>query len=151
MNKGTVTAFTIYSSFLSRNDIHSFSSQLSKNESLTTLVLTTGSIDDNGVVLLAESLQNNKTLKFLYLNDNPDITSASAESLAELLRNNDTIIYLNLYGTTIDTNGVVMLIESLNTNKTLEDLVIDKEHEEVCSTLPYYEDIENKIVYYEDY
>uniref|UniRef100_A0A1X7UH41 Death domain-containing protein n=1 Tax=Amphimedon queenslandica TaxID=400682 RepID=A0A1X7UH41_AMPQE len=137
LEKGTINKLCIYFSLLTRGDIFSFSSQLSTNKSLTTLVLTTGSISDDGVIELAESLQHNKQLKNLHLNGNPGITSDSAHSLTELLLTNKKLQYLRLHHTSIDTDGVLILMESLMINNTLEQLWLDKEHEEICLTLPY--------------
>ncbi|XP_019854455.1 PREDICTED: uncharacterized protein LOC109583508 [Amphimedon queenslandica] len=137
----------LLSSFFLRECILSFSSQLTTNGSLKTLALTGNSISDDGVIALAKSLEYNKTLECLHLNDNPGITSVSAESLAELLRNNNTLINLYLDKTNIDTSGVLKLIESLKTNNTLRELWLDKHHEKTCFTLPYYEDIENILIF----
>ena len=143
LEKGTLKKLSIFSSLLTRGDILSFSSQLSTNKSLTTLVLNTGSISDDGVIALAQSLLPNEVLENLHLNDNPGITSDSAHSLAELLLINKKLQHLYLHRTNIDTDGVLILMESLETNNTLAKLWLDKQHEEICSTLPYYKDIEN--------
>ena len=141
---GTITKLGISSSFLiTRDDILSFSSQLSTNKSLTTLILCEGSIGDGGVIALAQSLQCNEALKNLYLNDNTGITSASAQSLADLLLTNKLLKHLYLHRTNIDTDGVLVLMESLRTNNTLKILYLDKQYEEVCF---YYEHTVN-IVY----
>ena len=132
-------------SFLTRDDVLSFSLQLSTNKSLTILDLSNGSISDDGVIALAQSLQCNKTLQYLHLNDNLGITSASAQSLAELLVTNNTLSRLYLDDTSIDTDGVMILIKSLNTNKTLTTLGLDKQHKESCSTFPYYGYIKNRL------
>ena len=58
---------------------------MSTNTSLKRLALLSGAIDDIGVILLAQSLKYNKTLTSLSLYNNPQITSASATSLAELI------------------------------------------------------------------
>ncbi|XP_019863060.1 PREDICTED: protein NLRC3-like [Amphimedon queenslandica] len=145
LERGTINDLNIYYSLLSRDDVLSFSSQLSTNKSLTTLTLTTGSMSDDGVIALAQSLQYNKTLQFLYLEFNPGITSACAQSLAELLLTNNTLYELNLHHTNIDTDGVMILMESLKTNNTLWKLWLDKQHEEPCSTLPYYEHIRDRL------
>ena len=143
LKRGTIDKLNIYSSLLSRGDILSFSSQLSTNKSLTSLVLNTGSISDDGVIALAQSLLHNEVLENLHLNDNPGITSDSAHSLAELLLINKKLQYLYLHRTNIGTDGVLILMESLETNDTLMKLWLDKQHEEICSTLPYYKDIKN--------
>ena len=143
MERNTIEQFYLLSSFISPDDILSFSFQLSANKSLITLNFATGSIDDSGVIALAQSLQYNETLKNLYLSYNPDISSASVHSLAKLLRNNNTLSCLSLDHTSIDTDGVLILMESLKTNNTLGELKLDKRHEKTCFTLPYFEDIEN--------
>ena len=145
LERGTINQLNIFSSLLTPDDILSFSSQLSTNKSLTILRLILGSISDDGVIALAQSLQYNKTLHFLFLNHNPGITSACAQSLAELLLTNNTLYGLYLHCTNIDTDGVMILMESLKTNNTLKKLRLDKQHEETCSTLPYYEHIKNRL------
>ena len=144
LERGTIKTLCISSS-LTRDDVLSFSSQLSINKSLKTLVLSNDSISDDGVIALAQSLQYNKTLQCLYLNENPGITSTTAQLLAELLLTNNTLCRLYLAGTNIDTGGVMMLMESLKTNNALRTLSLDEQHKEICSTLPYYEQIKNKL------
>uniref|UniRef100_A0A1X7T308 CARD domain-containing protein n=1 Tax=Amphimedon queenslandica TaxID=400682 RepID=A0A1X7T308_AMPQE len=141
LEKRTITGLFIQSSFLSHADILSFSSQLSTNKSLTGLVLSDDSIDDDGVAVLAQSLKDNETLENLVLTKNPDITSDSAQPLAELLLTNKTLSRLYLYHTNIGTDGVLMLMKSLRTNNTLSVLSLDEKHEKICATLPYYEQI----------
>ncbi|XP_019860406.1 PREDICTED: uncharacterized protein LOC109588730 [Amphimedon queenslandica] len=130
----TIKKLVMYSFFLTPDDILSFSSQLSTNKSLMILCLINGSIKDDGVIVLAKSLQLNETLRELYLTGNPDITSASAQSLAQLLRNNKTLSNLYLYDTNIEYDGVEILLKSL-TNSTLETLWLDKQLKETCLTL----------------
>ncbi|XP_019860370.1 PREDICTED: uncharacterized protein LOC109588674 [Amphimedon queenslandica] len=111
LERKAIKQLTIYSS-LTPEDILSFSSELSTNKSLTSLQIIHNSISDDGVFVLAEALQYNETLQYLYLNDNPDITSASAQSLAKLFM----LSCLNLDNTNIDPNEVMDLMESLRTN-----------------------------------
>ncbi|XP_019860369.1 PREDICTED: protein NLRC3-like [Amphimedon queenslandica] len=108
LERKAIKQLTIYSS-LSPEDILSFSSELSTNKSLTSLQIIHNSISDDGVFVLAQALQYNETLQYLYLNDNPDITSASAQSLAKLYK----LSCLNLDNTNIDPNEVMDLMESL--------------------------------------
>ena len=124
------------------------SSQLSNNTTLKTLWITGGSINDDGVITLVQSLKYNKSITHLYLINNPDITSASAQSLAELLLHNNTLEDLSLDGTNIDTNGVLVLVETLKTNKGLRGLYLDNQHEQTCHSLPYYTTIEHRLDFY---
>ena len=142
----TLMYIRIFSTKVTKDNI--ISSQLSNNTTLKTLVITNGSINDDGVITLVQSLKYNKSITHLYLSSNPDITSASAQSLAELLLHNNTLEYLELWGTNIDTNGVLVLVETLKTNKGLGRLRLDKQHKQTCHSLPYYTTIEHRLAFY---
>ena len=139
----TITMIRIFSTKVTKDNIISL--QLSNNTTLKTLWITGGSINDDGVITLVQSLKYNKSITDLYLINNPDITSASAQSLAELLLHNNTLEDLWLWGTNIDTNGVLVLVETLKTNKRLRRLRLDKQHEQTCHSLPYYTTIEDRL------
>ena len=141
----TITLIRIYSTKVTKDNI--ISSQLSSNTTLKTLGIIHGSINDDGVITLVQSLKYNKSITRLYLSYNPDITSASAQSLAELLLHNNTLGYLSLEDTNIDTNGVLVLVETLKTNKGLWRLRLDGQHKQTCHSLPYYTTIEHRLVF----
>ena len=145
--KRTIKVLSILSSLLTHDDILTLSSQLQINKSLAVLALTEGSMSDDGVIALAKSLPYNKTLQYLSLQCNPGITSASALSLAELLLTNDTLRCIDLHHTNIDIIGVLVLIESLKINNTLRELRLDEQHKEICSLLPYYERMKNRLFF----
>ena len=139
----TITWISILSTKVTKDNI--ISSQLANNTTLKTLWITHGSINDDGVITLVQSLKYNKSITTLRLYSNPDITSASAQSLAELLLHNNTLEYLSLTGTNIDTNGVLVLVETLKTNKGLRILRLDEQHKQTCHSLPYYTTIEHRL------
>ena len=139
----TITKISIWYTKVTKDNI--ISSQLSNNTTLKTLEIAYGSINDDGVITLVQSLKYNKSITVLFLNSNPDITSASAQSLAELLLHNNTLVYLSLRDTNIDTNGVLVLVETLKTNKRLRELWLNKQHEQTCHSLPYYTTIEHRL------
>ena len=139
----TITGISIYYTKVTKDNI--ISSQLSNNTTLKELVIANGSINDDGVITLVKSLKYNKSITGLYLFNNPDITSASAQSLAELLLHNNTLGYLWFTDTNIDTNGVLVLVETLKTNKRLRQLWLDKQHEQTCHSLPYYTTIKHRL------
>ena len=141
----TITGIGIRSTKVTKDNI--ISSQLSNNTTLKILEIINGSINDDGVITLVQSLKYNKSITNLYLTNNPDITSASAQSLAELLLHNNTLGVLSLWGTNIDTNGVLVLVETLKTNKGLRALLLDEQHEQTCHSLPYYTTIEHRLVF----
>uniref|UniRef100_A0A1X7TS97 Death domain-containing protein n=1 Tax=Amphimedon queenslandica TaxID=400682 RepID=A0A1X7TS97_AMPQE len=130
---------------ITKDVILSLSHKITNNISLEALWISPDSINDDGVIALTQSLINNKTITSLFLPDNPDITSISAQSLAKLLLNNHTISILWLNGTNIDTDGVLVLMETLRTNNTLRTLALDNKHKQTCYLLPYYKAIENRL------
>ena len=141
----TITGISIYYTKVTKDNI--ISSQLSNNTTLKELEIAVGSINDDGVITLVQSLKYNKSITTLYLHSNPDITSASAQSLAELLLHNNTLEHLWLRDTNIDTNGVLVLVETLKTNKGLRQLWLDKQHKQTCHSLPYYTTIEHRLYF----
>ena len=141
----TITKISIYSTKVTKDNIISL--QLANNTTLKTLWIAHGSINDDGVITLVQSLKYNKSITGLYLYSNPDITSASAQSLAELLLHNNTLEDLWLWGTNIDTNGVLVLVETLKTNKGLRLLWLDKQHKQTCHSLPYYTTIKHRLYF----
>ena len=141
----TITVIEIYSTKVTKDNIISSQLHVSNNTTLKILWITNGSINDDGVITLVQSLKYNKSITDLYLSNNPDITSASAQSLAELLLHNNTLEDLWLWGTNIDTNGVLVLVETLKTNKRLGILYLDKQHKQTCHSLPYYTTIEDRL------
>ncbi|XP_019860408.1 PREDICTED: uncharacterized protein LOC109588731 isoform X2 [Amphimedon queenslandica] len=144
LERSTVKTLCIFSSILTRDDILSFSTQISTNISLTSLDLSNGSISDDGVIALAQSLQYNNTLQYLDLAYNTGITSASAQPLVDLLLINSTLCRLDLYHTSIGLIGVMILMELFKTNKTLKELKLDKRYKETCS---YFEQIKNRVTF----
>ena len=130
---------------ITKDVILSLSHKITNNTSLEKLIISRESINDDGVIALTQSLINNKTITRLNLINNPDITSTSAQSLAQLLLYNHTLSLLYLYNTNIDTDGVLVLMESLRTNNTLRRLHLDSKHKQTCSSLPYYETIKNRL------
>ena len=141
----TIMEISIYSTKVTKDNIISL--QLSNNTTLKELWIAGGSINDDGVITLVQLLKYNKSIAELSFYRNPDITSASAQSLAELLLHNNTLEVLSLTGTNIDTNGVLVLVETLKTNKGLRTLWLDKQHKQTCHSLPYYTTIKYRLVF----
>ena len=144
----SVHSITVDCTTLKPDVIHSFSSQLSNNHTLTELSIINGSIDDEGVTALVQSLKCNTTLKHLELNDNRGVTSASVQSLLELIHTNKTITSFEIKHNKIDTNGILLLVESLQTNKTLEHMYLNLEFKQAVSSLPYYKTIKTRLYIY---
>ena len=123
------------------------SHKITNNTSLEALWISHDSINDDGVIALTQSLIKNKTITNLNLSYNTDITSTSAQSLAELLLYKHTISELWLHRTNIDTDGVLVLMESLRTNNTLWTLYLDNKHKQTFYSLPFYKTIEKRLYF----
>ena len=143
----TIKSIYIKYTKITKDVILSLLHKITNNTSLETLWISNDSINDDGVIALTQSLINNKTITNLYLQYNPDITSTSAQSLAELLFYNHTLSVLRLYHTNIETDGVLVLMQSLRTNNTLRGLHLDNKHKQTCYSLPYYKTIKNRLVF----
>ena len=140
-----VFSITVDCTTLKPDVIHSFSSQLSNNHTLTQLRIMNDSIDDKGVTALVQSLKYNTKLQDLQLDCNRGVTSASVQSLLELIQTNNTIIKLMLIRNKIDTNGMLVLIESLKTNQTPKKMYLQPEYVRAAHSLPYYETIKTRL------
>ncbi|XP_019863044.1 PREDICTED: ARF GTPase-activating protein GIT1-like [Amphimedon queenslandica] len=143
----TIKGINIQYTKITKDVILLLSHKITNNTSLDTLSISSDSINDDGVIALTQSLINNRKITYFYLSYNPNITSTSAQSLAELLLYNHALSYLRLDSTNIDTDGVLVLMESLRTNNTLWKLALDKKHKQTCYSLPYYKTIEDRLVF----
>ena len=138
----TIKKISINYTKLTKYVIHLLSHKITNNTSLELIWIINDSINDDGVIALTQSLINNKTIAYLYLSYNTDITSTSAQSLAELLLYNHTLSELWLDHTNIDTDGVLVLMESLRINNTLRRLYLDIKHKQTCYS---YKTIKNRL------
>ena len=143
----TIKGIYILNTEVTKDVILLLSHKITNNTSLWMLWISPNSINDDGVIALTQSLINNKTITDLYLHRNPEITSTSVQSLAELLLYNHTLSDLLLYHTNIDTDGVLVLMESLRTNNTLRRLGLDNKHKQTCYSLHYYKTIKNRLYF----
>uniref|UniRef100_A0A1X7TQC8 Uncharacterized protein n=1 Tax=Amphimedon queenslandica TaxID=400682 RepID=A0A1X7TQC8_AMPQE len=103
----TIKCIGIHNTKITKDVILLLSHKITNNTSLGILSISNDSINDDGVIALTQSLINNKTITGLFLSYNADITSTSAQSLAELLLYNHTLSALHLNHTNIDTDGVL--------------------------------------------
>lgn len=130
-----ITSLCIHLTPLTCDVVQSFSSQISDNDTIESLKINHNSIDDDGVRILAQSLKHNKKLQHLSLQFNTRITSVSVPSLVELICINSTLSVLDVSNTSIDTEGVKKLAESLKSNPRLGKIVVDEKHKAVCTPL----------------
>ena len=133
LQKKNISSLYIFSTPLTLDYVNLFSSQISGNNTLESLYLNHNSISDDGVITLVESLKNNKKLQYLSLEFNTGITLVSIPSLAEFIHINCTLSVLDVSNTSIDTEGVLELVDSLKFNTSLVKLVVHAKHKAECT------------------
>ncbi|XP_019861378.1 PREDICTED: uncharacterized protein LOC109589812 [Amphimedon queenslandica] len=134
---------------LTQDCISSLCNLLANNKSLLELHLTNCSIDDKAVADITNVLQtHNNTLKKLYFFDNSHISSVSAQSLSELIINNSTLTELQISHTSISSNGILLILQSLKSNKSLK-LYLNMKHNDTCTEYHDYNAIKDRVIFYE--
>ena len=120
--------------------------QLLTNNSIQELDIWNNSISDRGVADICKVLEHNSIITSLNLSYNPLITSASAQALSHLLLNNSTLSKLNLSGTSLSSESLLLLLQSLSANKNMKRLELHDQHKETCiNTYPNYHLIQDRV------
>ena len=119
---------------------------LTNNKSIQVLDIWDNSISDRGVADICKVLEHNSTITSLDLRDNPLITSASAQALSHFLLNNSTLSELDLRKTSLSSESLLLLLQSLSANKNMERLILDYRHKGTCiNTYPNYHLIQDRV------
>ena len=122
---------------------------LTNNKTIQELVIRSNSISDRGVTNICQALEHNSTLTSLDLYINPLITSTSGQALSHLLLNNSSLVELNLWRTSLSTESILLILQSLSNNDNIRRLRLDKRHKETCiNTYPNYHLIQDRVVWW---
>uniref|UniRef100_A0A1X7T9F4 Uncharacterized protein n=1 Tax=Amphimedon queenslandica TaxID=400682 RepID=A0A1X7T9F4_AMPQE len=127
---------------------------LTNNKTIQELVIRSHSISDRGVTNICQALEHNSTLTCtsLDLSYNPLITSTSGQALSHLLLNNSSLVKLNLWKTSLSTESILLILQSLMDNDNIRTLRLDKRHKETCiNTYPNYHLIQDRVDWDPDY
>ena len=143
-----VKTLSIYDTQLTQECISSLCNLLANNQSLAYLDLNNCSIGDKEVSDITKSLMLNNTLKELVFFKNPLISSASAETLSKLVINNSTLTTLEVRYTSMSSEGILLLLQSLSVNKRLK-LNLNLEHEDTCRAYSDYDQLKDRLVFYD--
>ncbi|XP_019861670.1 PREDICTED: uncharacterized protein LOC109590192 [Amphimedon queenslandica] len=142
-----VNHLTIRDTQLTQDCISSLCNLLANNKSLMELDLINCSIDDKAVADITNVLQtHNNTLRGLFFLDNPRITSVSAQSLSELIINNSTLIGLQITDTSISSEGILLILQSLTINKNIE-LILNVKDKNTCTEYHDYNIIKDRVIF----
>ena len=128
-------------------DITHLSTMLSSNTTLKELYLINCNITDNGVRYICEGLTKNQTLTLLNISRNPQITSVSTSTIADLIQTTTSLTTLYLYNTSLNNDDIKIICTSLNKNTTIRKLWLSRQHEEYCKKLDSYEVIKDRLVF----
>ena len=119
---------------------------LTNNKTIQELVINGHSISDRGATNICQALEHNSTLTSLDLYYNPLITSTSVQSLSHLLLNNSSLVELNLSKTSLSTESILLILQSLSNNNNIRRLILDKRLKETCiNTYPNYHLIQDRV------
>ena len=142
----TLRELEIWNTPLPHDCIQYLCQLLTNNKSIQELVIWGDSISDRGVADICKVLEHNSTITSLDLTNNPLITSASAQALSHVLLNNSTLSELHLRKTSLSSESLLLLLQSLSANKNMKILTLDDQHKETCiNTYPNYHLIQDRV------
>ena len=119
---------------------------LTNNKTIQELVIKYDSINDRGVTNICQALEHNSTLTSLNFYVNPLITSTSGQALSHLLLNNSSQFELTLMRTSLSTESILLILQSLSNNNNIMRLRLDYRHKETCiNTYPNYHLIQDRV------
>ena len=122
---------------------------LTNNKTIQELGINGHSISDRGVTNICQALEHNSTLTSLDLSYNPLITSTSGQALSHLLLSHSSLVELNLRETSLSTESILLIFQSLMDNKKIRRLRLDKRRHETCiNTYPNYHLIQYRVGWY---
>ena len=142
----TLRTLGIYETPLPHDCIQYLCQLLTNNKSIQELDIQFHSISDRGVADICKVLEHNSTITSLNLSFNELITSASAKALSHLLLNNSTLSKLDLRETSLSSESLLLLLQSLSVNRNVKELRLDDRHKETCiNTYPNYHLIQDRV------
>ena len=128
-------------------DITHLSTMLSSNTTLKELHLYNCNITDNRVRYICEGLTKNQALTTLNIGGNPQITSVSTSTIADLIQTTTSLTTLDLNNTSLNNDDIKTICTSLNKNTTIRELYLSIQHKEYCKKLDSYQVIKDRLVF----
>lgn len=121
-NNKSITSLSVFGMTLWKADVPILLSLLDRKTELTTLKLTTASINDDKALKIASWLSTNTTITNLDLSGNNIHSLESALGFADMLRVNTTLTRLNLAANNTISHHNEEIIKALTFNTTLVEL-----------------------------
>ena len=141
----TLKVLSLIDVTITDEDTSHLSTMLSINKTLDKLELTNCDITDNGVRYICEGLTKNQTLTLLNISDNPQITSVSTSTIAELINTTKSLRKLYVRSTSFTIDDLKTICTALCNNTSIRTLVLSSKHYEYCKKLDNYQVIEGRL------
>ena len=120
-------------------DMTHLSTMLATNTTLKVLYLLECNITDNGVRYICQGLTKNQTLTELNIGYNPQITSVSTSTIADLIQTTTSLTRLDLDNTSLNNDDIKTICTSLTKNTTIRKLYLSRQHKKYCMKLDSYQ------------
>ena len=147
-NETLVQLWLYHVTGITDEDMTHLSTILATNTTLKGLRLYNCNITDNGVRYICEGLTKNQTLTELNIGGNPQITSVSTSTIADLIQTTTSLTELRLHYTSLNNDEIKTICTSLTKNTTIRKLHLSREHEEYCMKLDSYQVIKDRLVFW---
>ena len=141
----TLKLLSLINVTITDEDTSNLSTMLSINKTLEVLQLTNCNITDNVVRYICEGLTKNQTLTLLDISYNPQITSASTSTIAELINTTKLLTKLHLNNTSLNNDDIKTICTTLIENTTIQTLYLSEQHKEYCMKLDSYQVIKDRL------
>ena len=132
----------LYGDRLTEDDMRNISQILTNNTTLQGLDLRYCNITDDGLIQLSNGLTHNNTLKELNINGNKLITSTTA--VCNII-NNSSLTHVDLWNTSLPSDSIPQLLDTLSTNNTIKRLAINGQHKKRCQQHKNYQHIQHRL------
>ena len=141
----TLESLALINVTITDEDTSNLSTMLSINKTLDKLELFNCNITDNDVRYICEGLVKNQTLTWLSISYNPQITSASTSTIAELINTTKSLTELRLNDTSLNNDDIKTICTSLIENTTIQTLYLSQQHKKYCMKLDSYQVIKDRL------
>ena len=145
INNITLKGLWLFNIPLTDEDITHLSDMISVNKTLKDIVLNNCNITDNGVQYICEGLSKNQSLTLLNVGYNPQITSISTSTIADLIQTTISLKELNLREASLNNDDIKTICTSLIKNTSIQKLILSEQHKEYCKNLDSYQVIKDRL------
>lgn len=137
----------LHDATITHEDVNHLSAMLGINTTLKALELSNCNVTDDHVRNFYRALLRNQSLTKLNLSDNPQITSVSAEYMIELINATTSLQELLLHNTSLNPDGIKNICIALQSNNTIQKLMLSQQDRESCEKLDNFELIKDKVYF----